>query len=522
MLDRLLQFQQREGHCLVPQNHIEDGARLGKWLSEQRQLKRTGKLESRRIQMLEEAGVAWHSQDCQWNEMFKLLLQYKDREGHTQVPHRHQEEGQNLGNWLSLQRVVKRRGALELDRQDRLEKAGVVFDPFTHQWESMLDRLLQFQQREGHCLVPHNHIEDGARLGKWLSEQRRFKRTGKLGSRRIQILEEAGVAWHSQDGQWNEMFKLLLQYKDREGHTQVPQTHQEEGQNLGNWLNRQRGAKRRGALELDRQDRLEKAGVVFDPFTHQWESMLDSLLQFQQREGHCLVPHNHIEDGARLGIWLVWQRQLKRTGKLESRRIQILEEAGVAWDAHEFKWNQMFKLLLQYKDREGHTLVPKNHQEEGQNLGNWLNRQRGAKRRGALELDRQDRLEKAGVVWDVQRLQSKRGIARVPNGHQENGDVRILAIGSERNSVCTELASKLDDEAASKPIGSCRVSTERRAAFGSQKPYRGRQTSRNMATDTAAADETNWKSYREPLDIDFGGCWRCISRSVVFGNVPQL
>eukprot|EP00980_Cylindrotheca_fusiformis_P029572 scaffold23522_cov201-Cylindrotheca_fusiformis.AAC.2 len=60
--------------------------------------------------------------------MFKLLLQYKDREGHTQVPQNHQEEGQNLGAWLSVQRVAKRRGALKLDRQDRLEKAGVVWD----------------------------------------------------------------------------------------------------------------------------------------------------------------------------------------------------------------------------------------------------------------------------------------------------------------------------------------------------------------------------------------------------------
>eukprot|EP00980_Cylindrotheca_fusiformis_P018150 scaffold5856_cov109-Cylindrotheca_fusiformis.AAC.3 len=62
----------------------------------------------------------------------------------------------------------------------------------------------------------------------------------------------------------------------------------------------------------------------------------------------------------------------------------------------------MFKLLLQYKDREGDFQVPNDFQEEGQNLGIWLKTQRAAKRRGALKLDRQDRLEKAGVVWDVQ------------------------------------------------------------------------------------------------------------------------
>eukprot|EP00980_Cylindrotheca_fusiformis_P021102 scaffold8100_cov122-Cylindrotheca_fusiformis.AAC.1 len=283
------------------------------------------------MQLLDEAGVAWQPYDIKWNQMFKLLLQYKDREGHTQVPRYHQEEGQNLGYWLNTQREAERLGSLKLDRQDRLEKAGVVLDPRTQYWESMFRLLVQYKDREGHTQVPRNHQEEGQNLGAWLEKQRIAKRGGALKSRRIQILEEAGVAWHPQDVRWNQMFKLLLQYKDREGHTQVPRSHQEEGQNLGIWLIAQRAAKRRGALELDRQDRLEKAGVVWDPITHQWESMLDRLLQFQQREGHCLVPHNHIEDGARLGSWLLTQRQLKRTGKLESRRIQILEEAGVAW-----------------------------------------------------------------------------------------------------------------------------------------------------------------------------------------------
>eukprot|EP00980_Cylindrotheca_fusiformis_P013431 scaffold3436_cov66-Cylindrotheca_fusiformis.AAC.3 len=344
-----------------------------------------------------------------WVDMFSLLIEYKDREGHCEVPyccHEENEWKELVGVWLSKQREAYKLGRLSPVDQQRLEEAGVLaWDQDTRKWEHMLDRLLQFKEREGHCLVPSNYIEDGESLGRWLVRQRQLKRTGKLGSRRIQILEEAGVAWDAQDCKWNQMFKLLLQYKDREGHTQVPRTHQEEGQNLGIWLSLQRVVKRRGALELDRQDRLEKAGVVFDPFTHQWESMLDRLLQFQRREGHCSVPHNHIEDGARLGRWLSEQRRFKRTGKLGSRRIQILEEAGVAWHSQDCQWNEMFKLLLQYKDREGHTQVPHRHQEEGQNLGAWLNRQRGAKRRGALKLDRQDRLEKAGVVWDVQRLE---------------------------------------------------------------------------------------------------------------------
>eukprot|EP00980_Cylindrotheca_fusiformis_P009832 scaffold2164_cov106-Cylindrotheca_fusiformis.AAC.15 len=251
-------------------------------------------------------------------DMFSLLIEYKDREGHCEVPYCHEENEWKLGVWLSKQREAYKLGRLSPVDQQRLEEAGVAWDQDTRKWEHMLDRLLQFKEREGHCLVPSNYVEDGESLGRWLSEQHRMKRDGKLTRRQMQLLDEAGVAWQPYDIRWNQMFKLLLQYKDREGHTQVPRYHQEEGQNLGYWLNTQREAERLGSLKLDRQDRLEKAGVVWDPITHQWESMLDRLLQFQQREGHCLVPHNHIEDDARLGRWLATQRWLKRTGKLGS------------------------------------------------------------------------------------------------------------------------------------------------------------------------------------------------------------
>eukprot|EP00980_Cylindrotheca_fusiformis_P030907 scaffold25622_cov206-Cylindrotheca_fusiformis.AAC.2 len=338
--------------------------------------------------------------DSYWVYMFYLLMVYKEREGHCEVPYRHEENEWKLGVWLAKQREAYKLGRMSPVDQQRLEEAGVAWDLYTRKWERMFDRLLQFKEREGHCLVPQNQIEDGETLGSWLNKQRRMKQAGKLGSRRMQLLEEAGVAWHVPDVRWNEMFMLLLQYKDRVGHAQVPIRHQEEGQNLGTWLATQQKAKRRGALKLDRQDRLEKTGIVWDHrHTQKWESMFDRLLQFQQKEGHCLVPQNHTEDGESLGSWLNKQRLLKRTGKLGSRRVQLLEEAGVTWHVPDIKWNQMFRLLLKYRDREGHTQVPKHHQEEGQNLGTWLATQLEAKRKGALKLDRQDRLEKAGIEF---------------------------------------------------------------------------------------------------------------------------
>jgi hypothetical protein len=55
----LVKFKEREGHCRVPQKHIEDGENLGYWLSDQKKAHRKGKLDPERYGKLKELGVEW-------------------------------------------------------------------------------------------------------------------------------------------------------------------------------------------------------------------------------------------------------------------------------------------------------------------------------------------------------------------------------------------------------------------------------------------------------------------------------
>ena len=57
--DLLVQYEEREGHCDVPQRHVEDGSNLGMWLSNQRKAFRKGDLDKERRQRLGDLGVAW-------------------------------------------------------------------------------------------------------------------------------------------------------------------------------------------------------------------------------------------------------------------------------------------------------------------------------------------------------------------------------------------------------------------------------------------------------------------------------
>eukprot|EP00547_Thalassionema_nitzschioides_P008666 CAMPEP_0194228792 /NCGR_PEP_ID=MMETSP0156-20130528/43555_1 /TAXON_ID=33649 /ORGANISM="Thalassionema nitzschioides, Strain L26-B" /LENGTH=450 /DNA_ID=CAMNT_0038961313 /DNA_START=65 /DNA_END=1418 /DNA_ORIENTATION=+ len=368
----LKQFQKREGHCKVPPNHIEDGKKLGSWLNNQRNSRKKGTLDILRISRLEEVGVVWYQCDEKWNNMFGMLKQFKEREGHCNVPSNHIEEGKKLGIWLNSQRKLRKEGTLDTQKKTRLdelaEEVGVVWDHSDEKWNNMFGMLKKFQEREGHCDVPRDHIEEGQNLGTWLNTQRQLQKKGTLDIQKETRLEELSIVWDSFDERWNIKFLLLKQFQKREGHCNIPQNHTEEGHNLWFWLYNQRNSRKKGTLDALRMSCLEEVGVVY-----------------------------HTEEGHNLGFWLYNQRNSRKKGTLDALRMSCLEEVGVVWDHSDEKWNNMFGMLKKFQEREGHCDVPRDHIEEGQNLGTWFSNQR--QRKETLGALRMSRLEEVGVTW---------------------------------------------------------------------------------------------------------------------------
>ena len=111
-------------------------------------------------------------------------------------------------------------------------------------WREMLALLVHYTAREGHCRVPFLHKEESLNLGTWVGTQRTANKNGFLSQEKIQRLESIAMVWTAIDPRWEEMFALLVQYKAREGHCNVPGLHQEESITLGTWVGTQRDAKR--------------------------------------------------------------------------------------------------------------------------------------------------------------------------------------------------------------------------------------------------------------------------------------
>lgn len=110
-------FVARHGHSEVPDGHMENGEPLWVWSSNIRRAQLQGDLRQDWAARLEAlAGWTWLPGD-----EFFLVERFARREGHTDVPPEHREEGRPLGHWVALQRENHREGRLEDGTRLRLE-----------------------------------------------------------------------------------------------------------------------------------------------------------------------------------------------------------------------------------------------------------------------------------------------------------------------------------------------------------------------------------------------------------------
>ena len=149
--------------------------------------------------------------------------------------------------------------------------------------------------------------------------QRRRKFTSQLGTSSTQAQSfddgNTSVTYHrlppKRRRSWEESYEGLLEYKDDNGHCNVPQSEKP----LGTWVNTQRieharylvgggDSKKKTSMNAHRKQLLDDVGFVWDAMGHTWDTRYDELCEFRNENGHCVVPRSN----GRLGAWVEKQR----------------------------------------------------------------------------------------------------------------------------------------------------------------------------------------------------------------------
>jgi superfamily II DNA or RNA helicase len=430
---RLLEYVARHGDARVPTAYAVDGYRLGSWVGTQRGSHANGALDAdRERRLLDLPGWTWDRFAAKWEDGFRRLLDYVEHHGHARVPHFYTVDGYKLGQWVVVQRSNHAEGILEADRERRLlDLPGWTWDTRADRWEDGFSQLLDYVAHHGDTRVPQSYIVDGFRLGGWVQNQRATYTEGTLeADRERRLLDLPGWAWDTRADRWEDGFSRLLDYVARLGDTCVPRSHTVNGYRLGAWVGKQRDLHAKGALNADRQHRLQDVtGWTWDPQADIWEEGFRRLLDYVERHGHARVPRPQVVDGYKLGAWVGKQRDNRSRGILEADRERRLEDLiGWTWDPHADRWEEGFSHLVDYAERHGHARATRSYMVNGYRLGPWVDRQRQLHGRGALETDRERRLlDLPGWTWDSRADSWEEGFRRLLEYVARHGDARVPA-----------------------------------------------------------------------------------------------
>jgi superfamily II DNA or RNA helicase len=269
-----------------------NGAKLGSWVSRQREERKKGKLTKLQIEKLDELKFVWSGDvlDDRWRENFNSLVHYKRRYNNLDVP------------------------------RDYITKLKEGF------------------------------VQEDFPLGSWVKTQRSFRRNDILPQAYVALLEEQGFDWqYSRAESWEINFFELRTFVEIYKNCDVPlrfETSVEDGfkkngKGLADWVLTQRKMRKKGAISPDRIHRLDGLGFVWDTLAREWDNNYSDLVLYKELYGDCVVPltfRTSLEAGFKssgraLANWVVTQRKNFAKGILTNDRVSHLNEIDFAWKA---------------------------------------------------------------------------------------------------------------------------------------------------------------------------------------------
>ena len=304
---------------------------------------------------------------------------------------------------------------IEEQVEDSIRLVRELENTLNNTWDTWYAEACAYFSSHGNLAVPRRYVtESGMQLGVWIQTQRAVfngKGRGNLTDEQVNAMSAIGMEWGSVlDSAWNETWKLAKEYYEVNGNLLVPDGLKIGKIDLGKWIAYQRNRKKNGRLSAERVAKLNEIGVVWDTVNSRWEQRFVQAKRYFDENGNLDIPSSYrCEDGFLLGMWVANQRKAKMENKLTAVQIEKLTEIGMVWDGTQSaQWQNAYHRAEEYYRQNGNLNIPYAYcTADGYRLGRWLARQKSAQKSPGknsncvMTLDRAEKLEKIGIVWDA-------------------------------------------------------------------------------------------------------------------------
>ncbi len=371
-----------------------------------------------------------------WENGFADLVAFAESHGTSKVPNNYKTDSRDLYQWVQAQRIAFRSGTMTKERRELLDSLHQFtrngtrwyWEAWDEEWNTAINALRRFANREGHSRIPVNHLEDGFELYKWVLHKRNLYKRRKsdltLNEERISQLESLpGWTWNPHETNWQKNFEQLKDHLLATG-----QCHSFSSRTLRNWVLRQRRLFEMGELDQFQISKLESLTnwSWTDSRPDSWDVALSRLIRFVEREGR-LPEQGEKEEGFTIGGWASNQRQAFKQGTLTQAKAEKLASLPLwSWDKKDSYWMAGLQAIRKFTEREGHSRVPQPWMEDGFRLDTWVQVQRRKFKSGSLQKDRIDQIQKvSGWEWDIDDAEWPTGVRELRSFALREGHTRL-------------------------------------------------------------------------------------------------
>jgi hypothetical protein len=202
-------------------------------------------------------------------------------------------------------------------------------------WNIQYEKMVEFKRKNGHCPLVY---EKDYSFKLWVATQRVYYAKNKMRSDRKALLDELGFIWRvetaeNNEKQWRQHYKRLVEFQRKNGHCRIPSLFGED-KTLGSWVANQRKMHLKDKMPQGRKDLLDALnfGWTCESSDHKWSQQYEKLIEFKQKNCHCIVPLKYKEDEA-FGRWVGNQRTLQKSNELRQDRKDLLNDLEFVWRA---------------------------------------------------------------------------------------------------------------------------------------------------------------------------------------------
>lgn len=322
----------------------------------------------------------------------QLAQSYAAEHGHLCIPYRHEQDGFQLGLWLSNQRSTG--PALSPTRSQALADLDPWWNPpWSTLWQRYYLRARQLTATGRTLVADQGFPGTSPELGSWLYRQCQLYQELHPQQRRLLagIGIDADSAQHAQPRRRNlaqvreHTLNQARHYYSQHGHLCALSSDTQDSFPIGQVLANLRVRARRNLLDPEVEQQLTAMDPWWaPPWPSRWQRTYYTV-RGQVRAGHLLDPANaFLSWDDELGQWLY--SQCAAYGQLTAAQHELLAALGLTEQiASRAQPNPSTRrpsletglhYARSYVDQHGNLDVPPGHRQDGFLLGAWVARQR--------------------------------------------------------------------------------------------------------------------------------------------------